>query len=86
MPQPKSEDIELKPCPFCGSDNLDYDSDGGFISCKNCLAYGPDCTTEMPLFDSNVDEDEARAAAKKLCNKRASSTESPNESKPSKPQ
>lgn len=32
---------ELKPCPFCGSDNL-Y-KEGGRICCEDCDTQGPDC-------------------------------------------
>ncbi len=34
----------LKPCPFCGSDNLRYSfySYQGVIECRHCGAVGPD--------------------------------------------
>ena len=34
--------IELKPCPFCGSDNIDaevWDDDYLHITCNNCNCY-----------------------------------------------
>lgn len=35
---------ELKPCPFCGSDNVRMDTDYGvyFVLCVNCQTEGPD--------------------------------------------
>lgn len=40
---------ELKPCPFCGSDDLKvwatsipYQS---FVECRKCCCIGPDCVT-----------------------------------------
>lgn len=47
--------INLKPCPFCGSTNLDYSIKikGHFeiyyhavIYCKNCRTYGPRVITQ----------------------------------------
>lgn len=36
-------EIQLKPCPFCGSKNLDMDSDyeHWVVVCKDCMAAGP---------------------------------------------
>lgn len=36
---------ELKPCPFCGSDDLDIEerNDIKFVFCKNCQASTADC-------------------------------------------
>lgn len=33
----------MKPCPFCGSDNVKYEfsSSQGYITCNSCLADGP---------------------------------------------
>lgn len=64
--------MELKPCPFCGEEEkLEYDGDGGFIACRGCGVFGPDPENGIPLFDSDVtDEDEARANAEKLWNAR----------------
>lgn len=33
---------KLKPCPFCGSDDLKYTS--YYVECNNCKALGPDKT------------------------------------------
>jgi len=39
-----SEDVKLKPCPFCGSDDLihrpanETHSDVGYVKCNNCLS------------------------------------------------
>ena len=43
--------MEIKPCPFCGSENLSVKSwEGGgyigYIICNNCEAYGPSATDE----------------------------------------
>jgi len=40
---------ELKPCPFCGSENVKVvrdDDDWEFVRCRECLACGP------PIVDS----------------------------------
>ncbi|WP_426577629.1 Lar family restriction alleviation protein [Xenorhabdus stockiae] len=66
---------ELKPCPFCGSDNLGsnhyFDSDDknyiGWIDCYSCDARGP----EIGWFD---DFGEAETEAIKLWNQRAKNT------------
>lgn len=34
--------MEIKPCPFCGSEDLYVrDNSGHYVACKNCDAYGP---------------------------------------------
>lgn len=34
--------MELKPCPFCGSSDLEtYYGSIAFVRCKTCLASGP---------------------------------------------
>lgn len=44
------EEVELKPCPFCGSDNVTLDEVGDAqamcgpayqVHCPDCNAYGP---------------------------------------------
>ena len=44
------DETELKPCPFCGSDDLHFSDsrggDEGYITCWNCDARGPDSATE----------------------------------------
>lgn len=32
----------LLPCPFCGAGNVEYDTDAGFVVCRECDTYGPD--------------------------------------------
>lgn len=34
---------DLKPCPFCGSENVEYtfSENQGYIVCMDCLANGP---------------------------------------------
>lgn len=33
--------MEIKPCPFCGSENVKYRSLAGRVFCKDCQARGP---------------------------------------------
>lgn len=42
---------KLKPCPFCGSENLSVGSFGNYIKCKNCGTVGPDGSTLNEAFD-----------------------------------
>ena len=46
----------LKPCPFCGSQDLDATGDGWhrWHKCKNCFARGPRVDTggDMATYDS----------------------------------
>lgn len=41
-----SEQTKLKPCPYCGSEDLAEDTGGNsvFIRCKKCGAFGPNHT------------------------------------------
>lgn len=39
MRGPEDKTIEVKPCPFCGSDNIK--SDGFVVMCATCGAKGP---------------------------------------------
>lgn len=32
---------QIKPCPFCGSENVKYRSLAGRVFCKDCQARGP---------------------------------------------
>ena len=43
--------MEIKPCPFCGSENLSVGSFGNYIKCKNCGTVGPDGSTLNEAFD-----------------------------------
>ena len=42
---------ELKPCPFCGSQNfwVDITADGWVIVCNGCLAQSPAGTTQADV-------------------------------------
>ena len=33
--------MEVKPCPFCGSENVKYSSLAGRVFCEDCQAHGP---------------------------------------------
>lgn len=72
----------LKPCPFCGSVDVEYDSDGGFVVCQNekdCGAMGPSSDGEPPFMaGADADEDEAtRRSAVEKWNRRAKVPEPP---------
>ena len=43
--------MEIKPCPFCGSENLSVGGFENYIKCKNCGAAGPDGSTLNEAFD-----------------------------------
>ena len=43
--------MEIKPCPFCGSENLSVGGFGNYIKCKNCGTAGPDGSTLNEAFD-----------------------------------
>jgi Lar family restriction alleviation protein len=48
--------VELKPCPFCGSDDVTFVHDGhDFVSCNACWADGPST-------DESSDDPEQAAA------------------------
>ena len=36
-----SDAPELKPCPFCGSNNVKPSSLGSYVCCENCDTLGP---------------------------------------------
>jgi hypothetical protein len=42
----------LLPCPFCGSNEIEYDDDGGFVICNGdgCGMMGPDGGAGGPPF------------------------------------
>lgn len=46
----ETKGIELKPCPFCGSENVIFvNSSVGFgmwVSCNDCETVGPTCQTK----------------------------------------
>jgi len=43
------EDIELKPCPFCGSSGAAVV--GSFVRCGNCGAVGPYGYTDLEAIE-----------------------------------
>ena len=60
--------FELKPCPFCGSTNLDVTQ---WIECNGCGAFGPTPTDSGDLSEWNTRVDtalteELRLARRKL--------------------
>lgn len=69
-------DLELKPCPFCGSTKLDISSKtvtGALVNgrkyriavyCKKCNAYGPRVVTGTDDFFKWLDEDTYDLTAK----------------------
>lgn len=77
---------KMKPCPFCGSEDIEYDDDGGFVVCNEpkCGMMGPDGLTTLPHINSPVvstlSEDEAaqlKAEAIRKWNVRAKVPEPP---------
>lgn len=38
--------MEIKPCPFCGSEDVKYNSLAGCVMCKDCYSYGPNTAKE----------------------------------------
>ena len=47
-------DPDLKPCPFCGSRDIDYGGDWIGIECRSCGASGPyrnDKTTCVEIWN-----------------------------------
>ena len=40
-------DPEIKPCPFCGSDDIHYDENLNGFKCQSCLGAGPWAGDEM---------------------------------------
>lgn len=38
--------MEIKPCPFCGSEDVKYNSLAGCVMCKDCHSYGPNAVKE----------------------------------------
>lgn len=51
---------KLYPCPFCGSENIDYEIDHsrpyeeGQVFCNNCEAEGPVLTSYTRLSDDEI--------------------------------
>lgn len=37
---------KIKPCPFCGSEDVKYNSWAGCVICKDCNSYGPNAAKE----------------------------------------
>lgn len=67
---------ELKPCPFCGSDQLEFDPDTQCIICEKCGGFGPNPTEEVAKDDTLTDEQLQEHAAA-IWNKRAKVVEPP---------
>lgn len=46
----ETKGMELKPCPFCGSENVIFVNGligpGMWVSCNDCAAIGPTCQTK----------------------------------------
>ena len=38
--------MEIKACPFCGSEDVKYNSLAGCVICKDCHSYGPNAAKE----------------------------------------
>lgn len=57
-------DSELKPCPFCGCDNIQKTSDGG---CRKFTVYCTECPAEVTDYGWG---DEAHQAAHDAWNRR----------------
>lgn len=54
----------VKPCPFCGSDNLDFDPVSECIVCDGCGAFGPN--------PGSITDAQTREHAVSIWNQRAS--------------
>lgn len=61
---------DLKPCPFCGSEELTFDSDGECIICDDCGAFGPNPDKDFVNLSDVTDEQVMEHAATKW-NRRA---------------
>ena len=63
--------MEIKPCPFCGSENVKYSSLAGCVMCKDCYSYGPcGATNEDAIKKWNAAPRwEETSAPLPLCNK-----------------
>lgn len=63
--------LDLKPCPFCGSDKLDlqyrqaldkkhrYGKYDAAIYCRHCHAYGSRVKSENVIFSDRITREEA---------------------------
>ena len=63
--------LDLKPCPFCGSDKLDfqyrqaldkkhrYGKYDAAIYCRHCYAYGARVKSENVIFSDSITREEA---------------------------
>jgi len=47
-----SDEIELEPCPFCGSDNVSVWDE--YVECMNCGANGPSCSNPIALWNERA--------------------------------
>lgn len=48
------QEIEVKPCPFCGSEDVRHDSAMGFpyLFCAKCDAYGPPAQSDAHAVEA----------------------------------
>lgn len=52
-------EIKLKPCPFCGSENVQFDSDKHSVVCARCKARGciaPNGDMATDMWNERLDE------------------------------
>ena len=54
-------DLDLLPCPFCGSENLHFQG-AGWLGNSAYVSCG-DCSTDGPFFDMDADTEEAETRA-----------------------
>lgn len=50
---------ELKPCPFCGSTDIEVEGCVDYIVCRNCGCFGPD--SKPYTFDAAIERWNTRA-------------------------
>lgn len=60
-----SDESKLKPCPFCGGDELPVESDtgcGAYVRCPKCTTMGPSADNDIEAvqrWNERYDEKEA---------------------------
>lgn len=57
-PRKRWDGPKLKPCPFCGSDDVatSVGGDGWAVICKDCWAIGPECSEASPWGEEKCAE------------------------------